>query len=64
VQLSGIGARLVGPGDLVPQPPAMFAERESQAVYSLQEHGMTRFDAVNYIPHGIAEPQPSSPPPC
>jgi hypothetical protein len=28
---------------------AMFAERESHAVYFLQEQGMTRFDAVNYI---------------
>ena len=28
---------------------AMFAERESHAVYFLQEQDMTRFDAVNYI---------------
>jgi ATP-dependent Clp protease ATP-binding subunit ClpA len=33
---------------------AMFAERESHAVYFLQEQDMTRFDAVNYISHGIA----------
>jgi RNA polymerase sigma-54 factor len=32
---------------------AMFAERESHAVYLLQEQDMTRFDAVNYISHGI-----------
>jgi hypothetical protein len=31
----------------------MFAERESHAVYLLQEQDMTRFDAVNYISHGI-----------
>src|SRR5262249_29517819 len=35
---------------------AMFSERESHAVYFLQEQGMTRFDAVNYISHGIAKP--------
>ena len=34
---------------------AMFAERESYAVYFLQEQDMTRLDAVNYISHGIAK---------
>jgi RNA polymerase sigma-54 factor len=34
---------------------AMFAERESHAVYYLQEQDMTRFDAVNFISHGIAK---------
>ena len=34
---------------------ALFAERESHAVYFLQEQDMTRFDAVNYISHGIAK---------
>src|SRR5665213_3270363 len=34
---------------------ALFAERESHAVFFLQEQDMTRFDAVNYISHGIAK---------
>jgi ATP-dependent Clp protease ATP-binding subunit ClpA len=34
---------------------AMFAERESHAIFFLQEQDMTRFDAVNYISHGIAK---------
>ena len=34
---------------------AIFAERESHAAYFLQEQDMTRFDAVNYISHGIAK---------
>ena len=34
---------------------AMFSERESHAVYYLQDQEMTRFDAVNYISHGIAK---------
>lgn len=34
---------------------ALFSERESHAVYFLQEQDMTRFDAVNYISHGIAK---------
>lgn len=34
---------------------ALFSERESHAVYFLQEQDMTQFDAVNYISHGIAK---------
>ena len=34
---------------------AMFSERESHAVFYLQEQEMSRFDAVNYISHGIAK---------
>ena len=34
---------------------AVFAERESHAAFFLQEQGMTRLDAVNYISHGIAK---------
>jgi ATP-dependent Clp protease ATP-binding subunit ClpA len=34
---------------------ALFSERESHAVYFLQEQEMTRLDAVNYISHGIAK---------
>ena len=32
---------------------ALFAERESHAAYFLAERDMTRYDAVNYISHGI-----------
>ncbi|OUS22977.1 ATP-dependent Clp protease ATP-binding subunit ClpA [Rhodobacterales bacterium 59_46_T64] len=45
---------------------AIFAERESNAAYFLQEQDMTRYDAVNYIAHGVAkdpaygEPRPIS----
>jgi len=34
---------------------ALFTERESHAVYFLQEQNMTRLDAVSYISHGIAK---------
>ena len=36
---------------------AIFAERETHAAYFLQEQDMTRYDAVNYISHGIAKRQ-------
>ena len=34
---------------------AIFAERESNAVHFLQEQEMTRYDAVNFIAHGLAK---------
>ncbi|WP_428408946.1 ATP-dependent Clp protease ATP-binding subunit ClpA [Hyphococcus sp.] len=44
---------------------ALFAERESHAAHFLQAQDMSRFDAVNYISHGIAkrpgESQPKTP---
>src|SRR5215471_7018057 len=39
---------------------AIFAERESHAAYFLQEQDMTRYDAVNYISHGVAKRAGSS----
>ena len=44
---------------------ALFAERESHAAHYLMAQDMSRFDAVNYISHGIAkragESQPRAP---
>jgi ATP-dependent Clp protease ATP-binding subunit ClpA len=47
---------------------SMFSERESNGVFFLQAQGVTRFDAVNYLSHGITKadgsgPQPGFPPP-
>lgn len=43
---------------------ALFAEKDTHAVYLLNEQGVTRLDVVNFISHGIAknsaEPQPSA----
>jgi len=41
---------------------AIFAERESHASFFLQEQDMTRYDAVNFISHGIAKRPGSSEP--
>jgi ATP-dependent Clp protease ATP-binding subunit ClpA len=42
---------------------AMFAEKDTHAVYLLNEQGVTRLDIVNFISHGIAKngsaPQPA-----
>ena len=41
---------------------AVFSERESHAAFFLQEQDMTRYDAVNYIAHGIAKKPGASEP--
>src|SRR3984885_7505785 len=43
---------------------AMFREKDSHAVYLLEKQGVTRFDVINYISHGVskvASPQPMVP---
>jgi len=44
---------------------AMYGEKDSHAVYFLQQQGVTRLDVVNYLSHGITktpEEQPAEPP--
>lgn len=44
---------------------SIFSERESHATYFLQEQDMTRYDAVNYVSHGVSkvpgQARPSTP---
>lgn len=42
---------------------ALFSERESHAVYFLQKQGMTRYDAVSFISHGVAKKMGQMTPP-
>ena len=46
---SSQGREVTGANVLV----ALFSERESHAAYFLQEQDMTRYDAVNFIAHGL-----------
>ncbi|MDM8560064.1 ATP-dependent Clp protease ATP-binding subunit ClpA [Candidatus Parabeggiatoa sp. HSG14] len=50
VQSSG-KKEVTGPNVLV----AIFGERESQAVYLLDQQDVTRLDVVNYISHGVSK---------
>ncbi len=52
VDFSG-GREVTGANVLV----ALFSERESHAAYFLQEQDMTRYDAVNFIAHGLPSAQ-------
>jgi ATP-dependent Clp protease ATP-binding subunit ClpA len=38
---------------------ALFSERQSHAVFYLEEHQMSRLDAVNFVSHGLAKVQAS-----
>jgi len=52
IQAQGAGRDTVTGAELLVN---IFAERESHAAYFLQEQEMTRYDAVNYISHGIGK---------
>src|SRR6188474_2481361 len=39
---------------------AMFRERDAYAVYLLEKQGVTRFDVINYISHGISKMDPGA----
>jgi Glyoxalase superfamily protein/Clp amino terminal domain, pathogenicity island component len=52
IQTQGLGRHTVTGAELLAN---IFAERESHAAYFLQEQEMTRYDAVNYINHGIGK---------
>ncbi|MAK70691.1 MAG: ATP-dependent Clp protease ATP-binding subunit ClpA [Idiomarina sp.] len=56
VQSSG-NAEVTGANVLV----AIFSEQESQAVYLLNKHDITRLDIVNFISHGISRMQDEQP---
>jgi len=40
---------------------AIFSEKESQAVYLLNKSNLTRFDAINYISHGVKQTHEMTP---
>src|SRR6202171_4273692 len=40
---------------------AMFHETESPAIFFLQEQGVTRFDVINYLSHGVSKLAPEEP---
>ena len=42
---------------------AIFGEKDSHAVYYLQQQGVTRLDVVNFISHGIRKDQAEAPKP-
>lgn len=43
---------------------AMYGEKDSHAVYYLQQQGISRLDVVNYLSHGISKNEAAPPPPA
>ncbi len=52
LQAEGSGVQRVNGGNIL---VSMFQSENSQAVYLLKKHGVSRLDALNYIAHGISK---------
>ena len=53
---SGVAKEVTGANVLV----AIFGEKDSHAVYFLQQQGIARADVATYIAHGVVSPPPST----
>ena len=40
---------------------SMFREKDSHAVYLLEKQGVSRFDVINYISHGVSKVESGGP---
>jgi len=52
MHVQGAGRAQMTTGNLL---VAMFRERDSHAVFLLERQGITRFDVINYISHGVSK---------
>ena len=57
MHVQGAGRAQMTTGNLL---VAMFRERDSFAVYLLEKQGVTRFDVINYISHGVSKVDPGA----
>ncbi len=57
MHVQGAGRAQMTTGNLM---VAMYRERDSFAVYLLEKHGVSRFDVVNYISHGVSKVDPGA----
>ncbi|MFC3555269.1 ATP-dependent Clp protease ATP-binding subunit ClpA [Alcaligenes endophyticus] len=59
VSSTGTGKNVVAGANVL---VAMYGEKDSHAVYYLQQQGVTRLDVVNYLSHGISKNAPEAAP--
>jgi ATP-dependent Clp protease ATP-binding subunit ClpA len=52
IQVQSAGKDLVTTGNVL---VAMFNEKDSHAVYFLEQQGVTQFDVINYLSHGVSK---------
>ena len=57
MHVQGAGRAQMTTGNLL---VAMYRERDSFAVYLLEKQGVSRFDVVNYISHGVSKVEPGA----
>jgi ATP-dependent Clp protease ATP-binding subunit ClpA len=57
MHVQGAGRAHMTTGNLL---AAMYRERDSFAVYLLEKHGVSRFDVINYISHGVSKVDPGA----
>ena len=57
MHVQGAGRSQMTSGNLL---VAMYRERDSFAVYLLEKQGVTRFDVINYISHGVSKVDPGA----
>ena len=57
MHVQGAGRAQMTTGNLL---VAMFRERDSFAVYLLEKQGVSRFDVINYISHGVSKVDPGA----
>ena len=55
MHVQGAGRAQMTTGNLL---VAMYRERDSHAVFLLEKQGVTRFDVINYISHGVSKVDP------
>lgn len=59
IQVQSAGKDLVTTGNVL---VALFNEKDSHAVYFMEQQGVTQFDVINYLSHGVSKVEPSSSP--
>lgn len=59
IQVQSAGKDLVTTGNVL---VALFNEKDSHAVYFMEQQGVTQFDVINFLSHGVSKAEPNSAP--
>ncbi len=57
MHVQGAGRKQLTSGNML---VAMYRERDSHAVFLLEQQGVTRFDVINYVSHGVSKVDPGA----
>lgn len=59
IQVQSAGKDLVTTGNVL---VALFNEKDSHAVYFMEQQGVSQFDVINYLSHGVSKSEPGAAP--